>query len=203
MEFRLICVNNWKPEHAAIQYDFELTGAKPTLHLSDCQIKRKRQQEQCPTECLQGNGKAIRTHSFQIPAYISAEIYTEEKSFVTLKKKGRYGIKSENSGGRVAVVPVSTSKYGSNKKSIPLSEMHVVRDVPEAFMLQHTISTLSTAIDALDDKLALISKKDVARRIRGAVSATLLTDISWRMVDDDRDTCPHKFKNVQIDIDQV
>jgi hypothetical protein len=208
-EFQIMCIEKVSKEVAEINYDFYITGRKKETPLSNVQLNRKKRrlvrEESSDEESMIETTKAIKTHSFQIPTrcgeIVCSDVNTEV--FKKLIGKGRYGIRVANGGGKVAVIPLVREKYGENKNPVMLSEMHVVRDVEGAFRTEHTISTLITALEALDCKLESrnVPYKE-ANEIRGAVSATLLNDISWRMVDENNSELM-KFKSVGIDIDQV
>jgi hypothetical protein len=110
--------------------------------------------------------------------------------------KGRFGNRSKDCGGKVAIVPVLSNLDGS-VADITRSEMHVVTTIPNIFSLEHSFKTLHRAISALRETCPVADWKEV----QGAVASYLMEDVSWRMVEDP--PCEHVIKQLKVDIDQV
>jgi hypothetical protein len=110
--------------------------------------------------------------------------------------RGRFGNRSVDCGGNVAIVPVLSNLDGS-VADITRSEMHVVTTMPDVFSLKHSFSTLHRAITKLREQCPIDDWKEV----QGAVASNLLEDVSWRMVEDT--PSEHVIKQLKVDIDQV
>jgi hypothetical protein len=110
---------------------------------------------------------------------------------------GNFGIKSKDLGGRTKIIPILSNLPGIENPTISQSEMHIVTELPDAFKIKHTFSTLSKAIGLLRLQCPDNQQDDII----GAVASKFLECIGWRMVEED--SVPHKFKELKIDIDQV
>jgi hypothetical protein len=205
----LIGVNGVKLEATnREQYDLIVTGKVWSVPPSINQVKRIERKRQRDVDII--NLSSVKKNrcdkmiplAYILPPAVSAEFdsfsTTEVESGV--KKKQGFGIKKIN--GHVRIVPPLGSKYGKFKRDIPLSEMHCTKEVDNAFHTVHSISTITSAIDALEDQIRASNVSvDEKERIIGAVASTLLEDIGWRMGPEN--DCAQKFKNIKVDIDQV
>jgi hypothetical protein len=118
--------------------------------------------------------------------------------------RGVYGVRSPDSGGRVALYPMLLNASKS-KTAMPvaLSEMHTVTTIPDVFSVKHTFTTLSSAVHSFRNKcLTEGITGDKYEEMIAAVASKLLEDISWQIVAEECCETQH-FKTIKVDIDQV
>jgi hypothetical protein len=141
-----------------------------------------------------------------IPQHITHQLNANKPATVLKGNPGylpdnHFGVRSHNNGGRTKVKPLTVLQRVS-KPTKTMSEMHVVTTVPGVFQQQHSINTVLLAVDKLNDILISHNTSDERiDKIMGAVSSSLLEDISWQLVNSP--CVPHRFQSVKVDIDQV
>jgi hypothetical protein len=149
------------------------------------------------TRSLDGAGAVVLTDSVY-QAFIASDDYD-----IYIANRGVYGVRSPDSGGRVALYPMILDTKSEINMPVALSEMHTVTTIKDVFSVKHTFSTLSSAISLFEENcLAEGITGDTFNITKAAVASKLLEDISWQIVAEEC-CATQSFKTVKVDIDQV
>jgi hypothetical protein len=178
-----------------------LTGKLAVLMLSGRQIKRKENDKKkrlntISSDAMVGSNSLVITDgAFQI-------LKASDDYDAYMKEKRVSGIRSADSGGRVALYPLLIDKNSEMTIPVALSEMHIVTTIKDVFKIEHTFTTITSAIEKFElscKKLGIID--DSFQTALAAVASVFLEDVSWRMVAEE--SVEHFLKTLKVDIDQV
>jgi hypothetical protein len=178
-----------------------LTGHNSITKYSARQIQRKRRDLNDLESERKHNFKPL-SGSVQLTEPVFQRFVASDDYEAYLNNRNHFGIKSLDSGGRIAIQPLLVPLNTELTTPISLSEMHIVTTMKDVFKIKHNFSTLSAAINQFkrrcDDDGIIGENFD---NILAAVASKLLEDISWQMVAEK--PIPHSFKTIKVDVDQV
>jgi hypothetical protein len=176
-----------------------LTGKFAAKVLSGQQLKRKERDMKSKLKCHNSNS---RSGSVALSDGVYQALKANDDYDAYLKERGVFGIRSSDSGGRVPLHPLLTDNDPPTALPVALSEMHIVTTIKDVFSINHTHSTLVTAIDLFELNCKTIGiVNEEFQKVLADVASLLLEDISWRLVAED--SCQQSLKTVKVDIDQV
>jgi hypothetical protein len=165
------------------------------------QMKREDRDKKRKLNSLSG-GVLVEAGSVVLTDCAFQKLKASDNYDAFMKEKRVSGIRSVDSGGLVALHPLLIDANSEMTFPVALSEMHTVTTIKDVFKIEHTFTTITSAIEKFQlncEEIGIVG--DGYQKVLSAVASVLLEDISWRMVAEE--SVEQFLKTIKVDIDQV